>query len=126
MQNIDFINWRYSQTQANKFSRMIQSTTLTINRNELRSDISEWAESSSRQDFASCFILTIVQAPGSHEKQTLPQEYRNMKSARVDITKTLAEMMTEFGARSYSADIHDGRLIITTDNRYRITVVRDE
>ena len=124
--NYNYSFWRYSQTQADKFSHMIQSTTLTINNDELHSDITEWTETSSRQDFTSCVILTIVQAPGSHEKQTLPQEYRNMKAARIDITKTLLEMMTEFGARSYSADIQNGRLIITTDNRYRITVVLDK
>ena len=126
MANFYMNSWRYSQTQAEKFSRFTQSTTLTINNNEIRSDVTEWAETTSRQDCSSCFILTIVQAPGTREPRTLPQEYKSLKAARVDITKTLFEMMTEFGAKSYSADIRNGRLFITTDNSYRITVVLDK
>ena len=119
--------WRYSQTEADKFSHMIQSVTLTINFKEIREDITEWVETlSSQERSSSCAIITVIQRSGSQERQTLTQVYKSLGAARADCTKTLAEIMAEFGARDYTAEIRNDRLFITTDNRYKITLVLDK
>ena len=119
--------WRYSQTEADKFGRMIQSTSLTINHNELRADITEWTETlSSMEHSSSCTIITVIQRSGTQEQLRLPQVYSSLGAARADCTKTLAEIMNEFGAKDYTADIRNGRLFITTDNRVKITMVLDK
>ncbi len=119
--------WRYSQVQVAKYDHYITSVTLTINFKEIREDITEWTETlSSTEHSSNCTIITVIQRSGSQEWQTLTQVYKNLGAARADCTKTLAEIMTEFGAKDYTAEIRDGRLFITTDNRVKITMVLDK
>ena len=119
--------WRYSQSQADKFSRFTKSTTLSVSINEIRADMSEWTESlSSEVNSSSCTIITVMQQPGTQGQLRLPQVYRSLGAVRADCTKTLAEIMTEFGAKDYTAEIRNGRLFVTTDNRVKITMVLDK
>ena len=116
-----------SMTQAhyNKYNNILQGFTTLINRKELRLDISEWIETVSRDISSSCFILIVVQRPGSSEQQVLPQEYKNTSVACVESTRLLAEVMEEYGARHITTEIRNDRFFVITDNDVRITMVID-
>lgn len=121
-------NFSFNMTQAhyNKYNNILQAYASQINKKELRLDVSEWIESSSRYDkSSSCFILTIVQRPGSREQQIIPQEYKNMSAACVESTRLLAEVMAEVGARRITSEIRNNRFFVITDNDVKITMVID-
>ena len=121
-------NFSFNMTQAhyNKYNNILQGYASQINKKDLRLDISEWIESSSRYDkSSSCFILTVVQRPGSREQQIIPQEYKNMSAACVESTRLLAEVMAEVGARRITSEIHNDRFFVITDNDVKITMVID-
>ena len=112
-----------TQSHTTKLENMIRDLNTYFIKKDLRSDIAEWIETASREEFSSCFILTVVQRPGSHERRVLPQEYRNARTACSQSTRLLTEMIADCGARSFTTDIVGDRLFVTTDNRYKITLV---
>lgn len=107
-----------------KFYKAIRELDSRINQKDLRSDISEWIESVSNEGLAStCFIITVIQRPGAKEQQILPQEYRSLAAACMDGSKTLVEILTDFGARSITTDIRNNRFVVTASNGVMITMV---
>ena len=99
---------------------------IEMKRYELRADITEWYETLSVSETSSpCIVMTVVQRLGSGEQQILPQEYKSLKAARMDSSRVLADVMADCGARDFTAEIREDRLVVTTDNRYKITMVID-
>ena len=120
-------NFAFNMTQAhyNKYNNILNGYASQINKKELRLDISEWIDTVRDDVSSSCFILTVVQRPGSSEQQILPQEYKNMSAACVESTRLIAEMMSEFGARQITTEIRNDRFFVTTENDLKITLVLD-
>ena len=95
-----------------------------MRRHELRADVAEWFTTASLVDSSSeLYVLTVVQRPGSWERRTITQEYKNISVARVESTRLLAEVLADCGARSFSVEIGDDKFTVTTDNRFKITLV---
>ena len=121
-------NGRDGQKQARSCGKQSLNFTykanLEMRRHELRDDVKEWFETASIEPITSeLYVLTVVQRPVSRETRTITQEYKNLSVARVESTRLLAEVMADCGARSFTAEIGDDRLVVTTDNRYKITLV---
>lgn len=115
-----------SHTNASKYNYMIQRLAANVNQKDLRIDITDWIETVSRDDASSpCFILTVVQRPGAQEQYVLPQEYKSMKSARMNCSSYLAEIIADCGAFSITTEIRNDRFYVTTDNNVKITMVLD-
>lgn len=114
-----------TQSHFTKYNTVIQKYASQVNKKEISIDVTEWIESSDRDDSSSCFIFTVVQRPGSLEPQTLPQEYKSLASACVECTRLLAEVISECGGRYISTEIRNDRLYVTTDNNVKIMMVLD-
>ena len=123
MKNSNYNGMR-SHINTHKCNNMIQKLASQVNQRDLRMDISEWIESISRTD-SSCFILTVVQRPGSREQQVLPQEYKSMKAACMNSSRYLAEIISDCGAKSITSDIRNDRFYVTTENNVKITMVME-
>lgn len=113
-----------TQSHYFKFNSRIQKYASQVNSKEIRLDVTEWIESSDREDSSAYLILTVVQRP-AHEPQTLPQEYKSLAAACVECTRLLAEVISECGGRYISTEIRNDRLYVTTDNNVKITMVLD-
>lgn len=121
-----FITGMHSHINVNKCNAMIERLASQFNQKDLRLDITEWFETFSMEEITSSnFILTVVQRPGAREQQMLPQEFKSLKSACMDSTKLLSEVIAECGARSFSTEIRNDRFFVTTDNNVKITMVLD-
>ena len=112
-----------TQSHFSKYNNLLQKYASQVNKKEIRLDVTEWIESSDRDDSSSCFILIVVQRPGAHEPQTLPQEYKSLASACVECPRLLTEVISEYGGRYISTEIRNDRLYVTTDNNVKITMV---
>lgn len=118
MKHLNNNSWDASQIN------MIQGFSTRVNLMDLRLDITEWIESVSVEGMtSSCFIITVIQRPGAKEQQILPQEYRSLAAACMDGSKTLVEILTDFGARSITTDIRNNRFVVTASNGVMITMV---
>ena len=121
-------NGRDGQKQARACGKQSQSVSFKANlemrRHELRAEVAEWFETASINDTTSLlYVLTVVQRPGNWGTRTLTQAYKYLSAAMVESTRLLAEVMADCGARSFTAEIGDDRFVVTTDNRYKITLV---
>ena len=125
MKNSNFNGMR-SHINANKCNNMIQKLAAQVNQKDLRMDVADWIETvSSVETSSSCFILTVVQRPGSMEQQVLPQEYKSLKAACMDSSKFLAEIIADCDARYITTDIRNDRFYVTTENNVKITMVME-
>ncbi len=114
-------NKKYRGMRSRKNEEMFINST--INQMDLRSDIAEWIETSSREDISFCSILTVVQRPGSLDWQLLPQEYKSQSAARVEGAQFLSKIILSCGGRFFSSEIRNDRFYVTTDNNVKITMV---
>ena len=113
-----------TQNQTNMINKMIQDYYFKANIRDLRSDVANWFETSIKQEITSSIILTVIQRPGWGQ-QVIPLECKNRKSACIDCSSVLAKVIGESGAREVDTEIYDGRLVVTTDNHFKITMVLD-
>ena len=124
MKNIVNINGMRSRSNINKFNNIIDKLASQVIQKDLHDDISEWIETASRVDASSsCFILAVIQRPGAREQQVLPQEYKSLKSARMNCSRFLSEIITDCGARCITTDVRNDRFYVTTENNVKITMV---
>ncbi len=113
-----------SHLNSSKYNKMIQKLASQVSQKDLRTDVADWIETVSGVDTSSsCFVLTVVQHPGSCERQVLPQEYKSLKSARMNCSRVLAEIIADCGARCITTDIRNDRFYVTTENNVKITMV---
>ena len=117
-------NSRMTRNQSYMINKMIQDYYFKANLRDLRSDVANWFETSIKQEISSSIILAVVQRPG-WEQQIIPLECKNRQSACIDCSSVLAKVINETGAKVVYSDIYDGRLVITTDNQFKITMVLD-
>ena len=123
-----YTNGRDGQKQARACGKQSHNVSfkadLEMRHHELRSDVAEWFTTASLVDSSSeLYVLTVVQRPGSWERRTITQEYKNPSAARVESTRLLAEVLADCGARSFSVELGDDKFIVKTDNKFKITLV---
>lgn len=113
-----------SHINTNKYNKMIQKLATQVSQKDLRTDIADWIETVSSADTtSSCIVLTVVQHPGAREQQIFPQEYKNLKSARMNCSRVLAEIIADCGAQCATTHIRNDRFYVTTENNVKITMV---
>ena len=117
-------SFNMNHLDSSKYNKMIQKLATQVSQKDLRTDVADWIETFSGMDTSSsCFVLTVVQHPGSCERQVLPQEYKSLKSARMNCSRVLAEIIADCGARCITTDIRNDRFYVTTENNVKITMV---
>ena len=117
-------SFNMNHLNSSKYNKMIQKLASQVSQKDLRTDVADWIETVCGVDTSSsCFVLTVVQHPGSCERQVLPQEYKSLKSARMNCSRVLAEIIADCGARCITTDIRNDRFYVTTENNVKITMV---
>ena len=120
---ININNYSNNELHVQKFNHQLDQLACRVNQKDLRSDVAEWLEDIIEVENSSCMVLTVVQQ--GNQQQILPQEYKNMRSARYGSARLLAEVISEFGARCISTEIRNDRLYVTLNNKVKITMTLD-